>query len=298
MTQVPALEFLASHWRSAIEVAILWVAIYYGYLYLRGTRGAKVFTGFALLFLFLIFISQILQLMVIGWLIKSLTAFLAIAMVVIFQPELRRALAALGSHRFFSAVTQNTEAIELLTETVFELSNRQLGALLAIERETNVRQFAESGVAVDSEISSELIITIFHPRTPLHDGGVVIRNDRIASAACIFPVSQREDLDRNLGLRHRAAIGISEESDAIAVVVSEETGNVSICHRGTIERNFDPESFRRRLGELMLLPENNDEGNPIAQLGGKGGVAGPGHLDLVPHQKKRRDDLDSVQESR
>lgn len=294
----PVLEFVGYHWRSAVEVLILWVAIYHGYLYLRGTRGAKVFTGFALLFLFLIFVSQILQLTVIGWLIKGLTAFLAIALVVIFQPELRRALAALGSHRFFSAVTQNSEAIELLTETVFELSNRQLGALLAIERETNVRQFAESGVSVDSEISAELIITIFHPRTPLHDGGVVIRNDRVASAACVFPVSQREDLDRSLGLRHRAAIGITEESDAIAVVVSEETGNVSVCHRGAIERNFDPESFRRRLGELLLAPENSHEGNPVTQLGGKAGVAGAGGLDLVPGAKKHRDDLDAVQESR
>ena len=120
----------------------------------------------------------------------------------------------------------------------------QFGALIAIERDTNIGAFAESGVAIDCELSPELVVTIFQPKTPLHDGGVIIRNDRIVAGACIFPVSQREDLDRNLGLRHRAGLGLSEESDAVMLVVSEETGIVSICNRGKIERNFDPESFR------------------------------------------------------
>lgn len=280
-------DFIRENWRSGIEILILWGAIYHGYLYLRGTRGARVFTGLALLLLFLILVSQLLQLDVIGWLIKGVTAFLAIALVVIFQPELRRALAALGSQRFFAAATQNRETVETLTETVFELSNRQLGALIAIERETDVRQFSESGVAIDGELSTELVITIFHPRTPLHDGGVIVRDNRITAAACIFPVSQREDLDRNLGLRHRAAVGIGEESDALAIVVSEETGTVSICHRGRIERNFEPESFRRRLGELLLLPYQGDETLPPSQLGGQDDLSGAGDHDLVPDQEKR-----------
>ena len=283
-------EFIEVSWRSGVEIAILWVVIYYSYLYFRGTRGAKVLTGLLVLLLTLTLVSQLLKLQVIYWLIRSFTAFLVVALVVIFQPELRRALAALGSQHIFSTATQKKETIEELAEATFELSNRQLGALIALERDTNVHAFAESGVLIDSEVSPELIVTIFHPRTPLHDGGLILRNDRILAAACIFPVSQRHDLDRNLGLRHRAGLGITEESDAIAIVVSEETGNVSICHRGRIERDFDPDTFKKRLGQLLLL-EKYEESNS-EELGSEAhGAAGREHP-LVSHKKDNRYDLD------
>jgi diadenylate cyclase len=277
-------DFARDNWRSAIEVAILWAVIYHAYLYFRGTRGAKVLTGLALALLTLIFVSQLLHLEVILWLIKSITAFLAIALVVIFQPELRRALAAIGSHHFFNPTPQNRETIEIITDMVFELSNRQFGALIAVERDINIGAFAETGVTIDCELSPELVVTIFQPKTPLHDGGLIMRNDRILAAACIFPVSQREDLDRNLGLRHRAALGLSEESDAVTLVVSEETGIVSICHRGKIERNFDPESLKLRLGELFL--QENDENADTEELGGENRFPGARERPLVSHQKE------------
>ena len=282
------LQFADDNWRSAIEIGILWAVIYNAYLYFRGTRGAKVLTGLALIFLTLTLVSRLLHLEVINWLVRSLVAFLAIALVVIFQPELRRALAALGSHHIFSTANQSRETIEILIEAIFELSNRQFGALIAIERDTNIRVFAESGVNIDCDLSQELILTIFQPKTPLHDGGLIIRNDRILAAACIFPVSQREDLDRNLGLRHRAGLGISDESDAIALVVSEETGIVSICHRGRIERNFDPESLKRRLSQLLMLEKY--EKTDSEQLGGEDRVAGARDNALVSNQKERRND--------
>ena len=248
----PLLQFLSANWTAGIEILLLAVSIYYGYLYFRGTRGAKVFTGLAILFIFLTLVSQILNLTVISWLLRSLTAFIAVALVVIFQPELRRALAELGSNHFFSSARQNRETIDVVADAVFELANKQLGALIAIERDTGIRSFAESGVNLDCEISQELLLTIFFPKTPLHDGGIIIRDDRIIAAACIFPVSQREDLDRTFGLRHRAGLGITEESDAIAIVVSEETGNISVCHRGKIERGFKPGNLEKRLAELLL----------------------------------------------
>src|ERR1700739_2786087 len=198
------IDFLQNYWNAAIEIVFLAVAIYYGYLYFRGTRGAKVLTGLGILFITLTLVSQILNLTVISWLLRSLTAFLAIALVVIFQPELRRALAELGSSQFFSSSTQKKETIDVITDSVFELSSRQIGALLAIERDTAIRSFAESGVNIDCEMSEELLITIFFPKTPLHVCGVIFRHHRIIAAACIFPISQREDLDRALGLRHRA----------------------------------------------------------------------------------------------
>src|SRR6516225_2606964 len=246
------IEFFLNYWNAAIEILLLAIAIYYGYLYFRGTRGAKVLTGLAILFITLTLISQILNLTVIGWLLRSLTAFLAIALVIIFQPELRRALAELGSSHFFSTTSQKKETIDVISDAVFELASNQTGALIAIERDTAIRSFAESGVNIDCEVSPELLLTIFFPKTPLHDGGVIIRNDRIVAAACIFPVSQREDLDRALGLRHRAGLGITEESDAVAIVVSEETGQISICYRGKIERGFKPGQFEKRLSELLL----------------------------------------------
>ena len=278
--------FAEENWRSWIEIGILSVVIYYAYIYFRGTRGAKVLTGLALLFVALILVSQLLDLKVIGWLMRSLTAFLALALVVIFQPELRRALAAIGSQPIFSWTRQNKQTMEILCEAVFELSNRQFGALIAVERDISARSFAESGVAIDSELSSELILTIFQPKTPLHDGGVILRNDRILAAACIFPVSQRENLDRNMGLRHRAALGIAEETDALAIVVSEETGIVSICHRGKIERNFDPDSFKRRISELLTL--QSDEIPDSEQLAGENHVAPARDNPLVSHQTERR----------
>jgi diadenylate cyclase len=258
------LQFLSANWTAGIEILLLAVSIYYGYLYFRGTRGAKVFTGLAILFIFLTLVSQILNLTVISWLLRSLTAFVAVALVVIFQPELRRALAELGSNHFFSSARQNRETIDIVADAVFELANKQLGALIAIERDTGIRSFAESGVNLDCEISQELLLTIFFPKTPLHDGGIIIRDDRIIAAACVFPVSQREDLDRTLGLRHRAGLGITEESDAIAIVVSEETGNISVCYRGKIERGFKPGNLEKRLAELLL--RGDESTNEEAEL--------------------------------
>src|SRR5881409_755416 len=246
------LQLWFKSWRSIIEIILLCVGIYYGYLYLRGTRGAKVLTGLAIVFLTLTLISTLLNLVVIGWLVRSFSVFLAIALVVIFQPELRRGLAALGGHPIFSLTSERRETVHDLAEAVTQLANKQFGALIAIERDTSIRVYEETGVIIDGEFSVELILTIFHPKAALHDGGVIIRNGRIAAAACIFPVSQRETLDRSLGLRHRAGLGITEESDAVAVVVSEETGAISICHRRRIERNFTPETFRQRIAEILL----------------------------------------------
>ena len=252
-------QFAADNWKGALEILILAVCIYYGYLGLRGTRGLRVLTGLAVLVLGLAFLSQLFGLGVISWLLRSLSAIVVLALVVIFQPELRRLLAQIGSHRLFGTQLQQRETVEVLAETTFDLSNRRLGALIAIERGTDIQSHIESGVEVDSIFSPELVVSIFHPKTPLHDGGLIVRGDRIASAACIFPVSQRQDLDRNLGLRHRAAIGLSEESDAIVLIVSEETGVVSLAHRGRLERDFTPESLRKRLAELLITEDTTTE---------------------------------------
>jgi diadenylate cyclase len=279
-------------WRSLFEIVLLSVVIYYGYLYFRGTRGAKVLTGMAIVFLTLTLISQLLNLVVISWIIRSFSVFLAVALVVIFQPELRRALAELGGHPIFSLTSAKRETVHDIAEVVTQLANKQFGALIAIERDTSIRVYEETGVIIDAAFSRELMLTLFHPKAALHDGGVIIRGGRIAAAACIFPVSQRETLDRSLGLRHRAGLGITEESDAIAVVVSEETGGISICHRRRIERNFTPETFRQRLGEI-LLHRNYEETDP-EELARESDLSAARDDPLVPHQEERSNDTLSV----
>src|SRR3954463_818404 len=285
-------EIWLANWRSAIEIVLMAVGIYYGYLYFRGTRGAKVLTGLAIVFLTLVLISTLLNLVVIGWIVRSFSVFLAVALVVIFQPELRRGLAELGGHPIFSLTSEKRETVHDLGEAVTQLANKQFGALIAIERDTSIRVYEETGVVLDSHFSVELLLTIFHPKAALHDGGVIIRNGRIAAAACIFPVSQRETLDRSLGLRHRAGLGITEESDAIAVIVSEETGGISICHRRRIERNFTPETFRKRIGEILL--GKYDEETDSAQLAREVDLADTRDDALVPDQKERSDDALAV----
>jgi diadenylate cyclase len=283
-------EFASAHWKDAVEILILTVGIYGCYLGIRGTRGLRVAGGLAVVVLALALVSQLLGLGVISWVLRYFSAVVILSLVVLFQPELRRMLVQLGSHRLFAERQTGRQLVGLLSETAFELSNKHLGALMAVERVTDVQAHIESGVEIDSAFSAELVVTIFHPKTPLHDGGLIIRNDRIASAACIFPVSQRQDLDRNLGLRHRAAIGLTEESDAVVVVVSEETGVVSLCHRGRIEREFTPESLRERLSELLLATD--DDGNLHEEPDGKNRIAGAGDSGLGRHQKDAtRDDL-------
>ena len=279
-------------WRGLIEIILLSVGIYYGYLYFKGTRGAKVLTGLAIVFLTLTLISQLLNLTVIGWIIRSFSVFLAVALVVIFQPELRRGLAELGGHPIFSLTSEKRETVHDIVEAITQLANKQYGALIAIERDTSIRVYEETGVTLDSELSVELMLTLFQPKSALHDGGVVMRNGRIAAAACIFPVSQRETLDRSLGLRHRAGLGITEESDAIAVIVSEETGSISICHRRRIERNFTPEAFRKRLGELLL--HSSYEETDSEELAREADRPAPRDNPLVLNQKERSDDTLTV----
>jgi diadenylate cyclase len=286
------LQVWFSSWRGIVEIILLSVGIYYGYLYFRGTRGAKVLTGLAIVFLTLTLISQLLNLTVIGWIIRSFSVFLAVALVVIFQPELRRALAELGGHPIFSLTTEKRETVHDLAEAVSQLANKQFGALIAIERDTSIRVYEESGVTLDAEFSIELVLTLFHPKSALHDGGVIVRNGRIAAAACIFPVSQRETLDRSLGLRHRAGLGLTEESDAIAVIVSEETGAISICHRRRIERNFTPESFRKRISELLLQESHEETDTP--ELAREVDLPATRDNPLVPNQKERSNDTLAV----
>jgi diadenylate cyclase len=239
-------------WRPILEIAILAVGIYYSFNFVRGTRGAPVVYGFVLLILGLTVVAFVLHLEVLSWLLRSFVAFAAVAVLIIFQPELRRILAELGTHPLFATSHEQRENIEVIIQTVERLAEVRIGALIAIEQSINLQEATESGIPVDCEATPEMLETIFFPNNAIHDGGVILKGDRIALAACIFPLTQRQDLNASLGTRHRAAIGLTEETDAVVVVVSEETGSISYAYKGQLVRGVSAEQLRSFLTFVLV----------------------------------------------
>jgi diadenylate cyclase len=173
------------------------------------------------------------------------------ALLIIFQPEIRRALAEIGRQPFLAAPVESRGYVDSIVEAVMLLAERRIGALIAIERTESTKAIQDTGVKLDARVNADLLATIFFPHTPLHDGGVIISETRIVAAGCLFPLCQRPELSRGLGTRHRAAMGLTEETDAIAIVVSEETGTVSISTRGRLSRDFDEDRLRRFLSGVL-----------------------------------------------
>jgi diadenylate cyclase len=182
-----------------------------------------------------------------------------IALVVVFQPELRRAITQLANYDFFVTTGEKRETLEMVADISQVLADKRYGALIAIERDMDLSEIAQTGVILEADLSMELALTIFHPKTALHDGGMILRNDRVEAAGCIYPVTQREFSDRSIGLRHRAAMGLAEEFDAVIICVSEETGNISLFHGGRMERALPHAVFKKRLTNLLLNTDGEDE---------------------------------------
>ena len=247
-------------WRPALEILILAVGIYYAFRFVRGTRGWPVVIGFVLVLLALALVTTLLDLIVLRWLLGTFSAFFAVAAIVIFQPELRRMLGELGNLPLFATAHEQRENIEVIIQTVERLADVRIGALIAIEQSIQLQEAVESGITVDCEATPEMLETIFFPNNAIHDGGVIIKGDRIAYAACIFPLTQRQDLNKSLGTRHRAAIGLSEETDAAIVAVSEETGAISYAYKGQLVRGVTLEELRAFLTSVLVRPSPKGHG--------------------------------------
>lgn len=245
----PALQ---AGWRPTLEILILSVGIYFVINFVRGTRGAPVVYGFVFLILTLAILASALQLDVLLWILRSFLPFAAVAVLIIFQPELRRILAELGTHPLFYAASEQRENIEVIIQTVERLSEVRMGALIAVEQTIGLQEAVEGGITVDCLATPEMLETIFFPNNAIHDGGVILQGDRIAFAACIFPLTQRQDLNPSLGTRHRAAIGLSEETDAVVIVVSEETGAISHVYKGQMVRAVSLEELRAFLSSILI----------------------------------------------
>ena len=239
-------------WRAALVILILAGVIYYTSRFLRGTRGWPVVIGFVVVFLALELITQLLHLRVLQSLLGYGSAFFAFAVLIIFQPELRRLLAELGNLPLFASASEQRESIEVVIQTVERLAEVKIGALIAIEQSIQLHEAVESGVPVDCDATPEMLETIFFPNNAIHDGGVILKGDRIAYAACIFPLTTRTDLNKSLGTRHRAAIGLTEETDAVVVVVSEETGLISHAYKGQLVRGVTLEELRSFLTSVIV----------------------------------------------
>jgi diadenylate cyclase len=243
-------------WRVAIEMLVIGLVVYWVLRFLRGTRGARLLKGIAFilitLYLIIYFVATKFELGRLEFLYRQFLGFASIAILVVFQPELRRALMRLGETRLFrSWSNQLNEEIEQLVEAATFCSKRKIGALIAIEREVGLGGIAESGTRINADLSAELLETIFFPNTPLHDLGVIISQGKVAYAGVQFPLAEEGTLERELGSRHRAAVGLSNESDALVLVVSEETGDVSIAERGVLMRKLTPDALRDMLTELL-----------------------------------------------
>jgi len=241
---------------SAIDIIVVAVGIYYLLLLVKGTRAIQLLKGVAVV-LALIVITKGLHLSTVHWLLSKALLPGVIALIVLFQPELRLALERLGRGRYWnpSQLWLKSEDLERLVDEVVHAcrlcSKRRAGALVVIERGVGLNDVAQSGRRIDAVVSTEMLCTIFHPGSPLHDGAVLLRGDRVAAAGCLLPLTDRDDVGMLLGTRHRAALGLSEHTDAAVVVVSEESGTVSLTHEGRLHTNLSDEKLKAQLLEIM-----------------------------------------------
>jgi diadenylate cyclase len=243
----------AVSWSDALDVALVSFLIYELLLLIRGTRAVQMaLSGGFLILLF--FLSRWLQLETVNWVIRNLATYVVFAIIVLFQADIRRALAHFGRapfFRYFERAESAAETIEELVVAASTLATRRIGAIVVIERQIGLRNYIEGGIPLDAMVTYDLLASIFQPGSPLHDGAVIIQADRVAAAACFLPLSVNPRVSRDLGTRHRAALGLTEENDSIAVVVSEETGTISLVLGGNIERGMAPDALKSRLRSLL-----------------------------------------------
>lgn len=256
---------------SIVDIAIVAYVLYRLFMLIRGTRAVQLIKGVVALVIATT-VSGWLHLYTINWLMRQAQVMLLVALPVVFQPELRRALEQIGRGRIFArsfmlfGEEELKRVIEQVTHAAELLAKSKTGALMVIEREVGLKDIAETGTPIDGVISAEFLVNIFVPKTPLHDGAVILRGDRIVAAGCFLPMTDRQDLERELGARHRSALGITEHSDALAVVVSEETGSISLASGGKLIRHLDVKTLAELL-QANLMPR------PIAGGGAAGGAA-------------------------
>jgi len=254
-------------WWDLADILVVSLLIYEVLYLIRGTRAVQMALGGAVL-VGLFYGSRWGHLETVNWLIRNFIGYLVFAVIVLFQSDIRRALAHLGRapfFRYFAKAESAEESIEELVVAATMLSSKRIGAIIALERQIGLRNYIEGGIPLDAVLTYDLLVSIFQPSAPLHDGAVIVQEDKVAAAACFLPLTVNPKLSKELGSRHRAAIGLTEENDAIAIVVSEETGNISIVSDGRIERGLEAAALRVRLRELVLQRKSSGRKHAEAQ---------------------------------
>ncbi|MBU1726349.1 MAG: diadenylate cyclase CdaA [Candidatus Omnitrophica bacterium] len=251
---------LLSYWKPLVEIVILWFVIYHVILFFEGTRAVQVVRGIVIL-LVAFFVFQRLGLQALDWLLTKLFGISVIAILIIFQPEIRQGLAHIGQRHLFSVTLGEEEIDSILKEIAKFLENisrNKFGAIIAIEKNVPLNSYKETGEVVDGRISSDLMEAIFTPNNPLHDGGLIIQRGRISAAGCLFPLTQNKDLNRLFGTRHRAALGLSDETDAVIIVVSEERQDFSLVYRGRLYKDLSIEDLLAKVKDRLLIRKENE----------------------------------------
>jgi diadenylate cyclase len=242
-------------WTDILDIVIAAIAIYELLKLMRGTRAVQMGIGVGLL-VAVFYLSRWWHLDTVNWLIRNMFGYVVFAAIVLFQNEIRRTLAHLGRARFFRYITRtdsNDEVVEELVVAATMLASQRTGAIVAVERDIGLRNYIEGGIPLDATLTYDLLLSIFQPRSPLHDGAVIVQGGRIAAAACFLPLSVNPAISKDFGTRHRAAIGLTEETDAATIVVSEETGRISLALDGAVERGLDADRLRARLKTLVPM---------------------------------------------
>lgn len=242
-------------WWDLLDIVIVSIVVYELLKLIRGTRAVQMAIGIAVV-AGLFYISLGLQLETLNWLIRNIVGYVVFAAIVLLQADIRRALVHLGRapiFRRFERAESDDDTIEELVVAASTLAARRTGAIVVVERRIGLRNFIESGIPLDAKLTYDLLVAIFQPTSPLHDGAVIVQGDRVAAAACFLPLTVNPRLSRDLGSRHRAALGVTEENDSLALVVSEETGAISLVIDGAIERNLDADRLRARLKSLVTV---------------------------------------------
>lgn len=242
------LSTLQLWWKPALEIGLFWFVFYLLFVYIKDSGMVQALKG--ILFLIgLFFMAQLFELKSIRWILSHLFQISIIGFLIIFQPELRRGLARIGQSPLFKMFVKEEKIANEIVRAVVSMSKNRVGALIALEREMSLKPYIESGIPLDGVLTSELLMTIFMPNTPFHDGGVIIQGNRVVAVGCLFPLSQSQKLSKVYGTRHRAGLGLSEESDAVVLVVSEETGIISLMVEGRVTQDIDEEKLKQLLFE-------------------------------------------------
>ena len=250
-------------WLDFVDILVVAFLIYYVLLWLQGTRAIPLIRGLILILLVYV-IGRVLGFHTLNWLFEKFAAIIAVMLIILFQPELRRTLERFGRGRFFGTLgftpmPHGSMYVRHIVRTVEQLSEGKIGALIVLERMTGLTEYLESGVRLDAILSAELLLSIFNLKSPLHDGAVIVQGDRILAASCLFPISESRLLDKRLGTRHRAAVGISETTDALAIVVSEKTGIISMAENGYLTRYLTKDLLEEKLFSLYKVEKNKVE---------------------------------------